>query len=1248
MMKKIILFLSVFFINNLLAVVIGSYDSVSTETCYIFPASDSDNEACGFAWFKEGFALEDNATSCTFSSVYPVSGDLNLNGGNLYLVENIILHDVVNLVTLGHIYGYNHLADLAPSVSSINSVDVILEDLKATLRSDVELKSTITVKGSSELAANGFSIDFDSTGKIVVDSGSSLRLKDVTLSNFCCSSLYCVDDSSNIILDNVKIVLSEDYTFSFGSIQFLNDVELVGSHTFIYSSSQSSSIHNHSRLCVTDDCRIAVGRHDENSDIQPLVFEDNTSCFKLDNCNLLITGSGITFSKGTIELERSVVVEMESTSSLNGLRIGTGIEAEDSVFRFDSGASVLLNRGWVVYNNYEADKLKATSDTARLIRGLNSKIRVDTDIVFPQMVLEFTSLLVSPISVAAGKYLTYDGVKVRLPNAGFELTSRQQGQWYYILGGDHLIELTSGSLPLVLVVQNDGNIIQGLGGFAGYLTLADSNAELSCGFNDLLRSNILMNNGKIILTRDLKLDKDIILTGSGRVDIGTHQFIFGPSDLTWTSTIDWLSNNGSINFNSKMSLASTWTFSGDTTIFGDGGVLHFADTGQIVVEDGVTLKFKNLCLCGLKENNLKCLGNGSKIILENVSGILFGDYTFDTGSFYFVRNVDLKGSYSFLYESYMTSTIACQSELKIADKATIKIGRKNGVEPLEFENISSKLTFDDCGFIITTSGMNLLKGDLFFNNVVTMDMEGSTSETGLVLGNGQEGYDAYFKFNPGATIIHNSGWFTYNNYLPNCIQSQSASCMLKRKNNSYIHINQDITFPNMGLNLESHLVPDLSVRSGVVLDYSSAIVSWPQTLFDIKAKQYQAYVYTMFDDDYVFMTKGTMPLYLVVNGANTGFYGSGGFSGKIILGGPLYDMVLATDGLMHNDVSLNGGTVKLAHNLQCAANAKFDVGGNVDLASYSLILGPQDLTWTSTIAWIGNNGVLEFDAQVNLCSTWTFSGHCIIHGEMNTLALCDVGKIVVAPNSVLTIKNLIIENIANANIECAADSKIILQNVVWVQSGDYIFENGSFEFKTDVNMRGDHIFVYESAQTSTILTKSRLRLDSDFTFSYDPSSRQTNLLEFKDWTSTLLLNGATIYTTTVMDLTKGTLLVRKDSILVADTDPELNISDQGFVFGDGLTSINDLNCEIVPGAGLIISSGNLAYKNLLPASWGMTASSCKLYFMSNTRFSLHESLNLGNGTLEFEDNVTFATGDDAFLTGDSIAHGALIYTDTWS
>ena len=54
----------------------GSLTQVSVEP--EITVAGTNNSMIGFGWFRNGFLFQDSSTSCTFSSVFPVAGSINL------------------------------------------------------------------------------------------------------------------------------------------------------------------------------------------------------------------------------------------------------------------------------------------------------------------------------------------------------------------------------------------------------------------------------------------------------------------------------------------------------------------------------------------------------------------------------------------------------------------------------------------------------------------------------------------------------------------------------------------------------------------------------------------------------------------------------------------------------------------------------------------------------------------------------------------------------------------------------------------------------------------------------------------------------------------------------------------------------------------------------------------------------------------------------------------------------------------
>ena len=102
-------------------------------------------------------------------------------------------------------------------------------------------------------------------------------------------------------------------------------------------------------------------------------------------------------------------------------------------------------------------------------------------------------------------------------------------------------------------------------------------------------------------------------------------------------------------------------------------------------------------------------------------------------------------------------------------------------------------------------------------------------------------------------------------------------------------------------------------------------------------------------------------------------------------------------------------------------------------------------------------------------------------------------------------------------------------------------------------------------------------LDNGLTFSYAPPTASRSLIAFTDSTSMLQLEQTSIFSTaTGWQLTKGTLIVDGTCIFTNSA----SVANEGFIFGDGITSANDLNITILAESGITLASGFINYRNI--------------------------------------------------------------------
>lgn len=729
-------FVNIIFFDITHAAVKGSETAVSVEPAYTFPSIDTDNTLLGFGWFKYGFTLEDSLTTATFNGVFPVSGDVDLRGGTLYLLQDLTFSNTASLEGLGTIIGNNHMVQLCESIIAFPTDDQLYQDTHLFLGNNLTLNSTATFRGVGCLNGLGYDLTLDTNGKIVVDSNSTLWLKNIRIRGLSGTKIQCVDDTAQLILKDVDYRISDNYQFLFGSMEFWDNVSFIGTGTFIYASNQTSTVFSNSELAIQDGLHLQIGRGPISGN-NPLAFEDATATFKLDNCRVNVTALGAQLTKGTVSLNRNIIFDMASSTTSTGIILGDGVSStNDFTIYFAPSAVMDFVNGMFMYNNVNPNSIQSTSNAARLVRTLGSKTYVAQNLTFPEITVQQRSSLIPPIQVAAGKFVSFQNSRIQLPdNTQFDLSTTQLNPATFSLSGNQYIFLTRGTLPFILSVSSTSNTVQGNGNLMGAIALSNSSAQLICNLNGYVLADVTMGGGTLTLSSDLLLGNNVHLLGTGTVQLASHNIELGLSDLSWTGTTLWdaTSGGGSVNLHSKVALSGTWTFTGSATIKGHSNTLDLGQVGNIVVQSGSSLTIQDMQLTGMSGTNVRCVDNTGQIILDNVTwDQSTNNYLFGMGALQVRNQVAMIGVATFAYQSTQTSTILANSQLTLDSGFTFSYDPAASTNLLAFIDSSSILMLNGSNVHVGAVGMDLTKGTMIVEAHSTLYSE--TVDNGITLG----------------------------------------------------------------------------------------------------------------------------------------------------------------------------------------------------------------------------------------------------------------------------------------------------------------------------------------------------------------------------------------------------------------------------------------------------------------------------------------------------------------------------------
>ncbi|KKP35934.1 MAG: hypothetical protein UR26_C0002G0236 [candidate division TM6 bacterium GW2011_GWF2_32_72] len=340
----IFLFFSIFSTPTY-TLVVGSNSAVSLQSgLVIFPAVDLNNEILGFASLDNGFLLQNNLTTCTYNAFFPVNNSIYLNKGILYLSTNLTAN--ITTLTLGNIDGQGHSLSLAESftafigdaTSSFTFTNLDLNVKSPTL----SLDRSVYFLGNNSLVGEYTVFDLKNSGSLILGSGASLLLKNLTIKNFSSSDITCLDSSATITFQDVTLSMDGDYAFLNGKFDVIGNLRIQGEHTFVYHTDQVSTITSESQIFLDRGVTFSYDPTNNNRDLIRMV--DSTSALSLNGATLYSTSTGIRLTKGRLKIKAESIIFAEGINETEGISLGDGITSNN--LTIDSLADLYVD-GWV-------------------------------------------------------------------------------------------------------------------------------------------------------------------------------------------------------------------------------------------------------------------------------------------------------------------------------------------------------------------------------------------------------------------------------------------------------------------------------------------------------------------------------------------------------------------------------------------------------------------------------------------------------------------------------------------------------------------------------------------------------------------------------------------------------------------------------------------------------------------------------------------------------------------------------------
>lgn len=671
-----------FFFCDVVAITVGSDTAVSREAFTVFPAADTDNEILGFAAFDDGFAFEDNTTSCTFNALFPVQEVVALSGGALLLEKNLTLEGDVS-VGVGCINADSRTVYL-PNPEGTNILPNSCYDTYISLVDQVNT-------GTVPITTLDWSFDsqYIAVGTAAQTGGPEIQIYH-RLDNVI--TLTASIEAGNFI--NTLRWSPREYYLAGGSA--IDPFELA---TFF--------------LNVAAGTFTVADTFDAPTAVTAISWDPGGDYIIVGLESLTLLGF-FSVSAGTISLVTTLgfgstrtvsndALDWRSTGTYFVVGVDVNAAPELAVGSFDGTTAAFLAAAELGETIISLDWKPSSSLIAVGLGGTTTRLRVFNH-----------DLGTSLTEVAANtESITINGVDWA-PNGKKLATAKSvdgSGQEFEVLNYD----------------ENAMNFA-----FFG----ADE-------------------QGVNVNTVRWSPSGEFLVTGNNDGDIYLYR-VFDPG-----LTI----KNGNVVLRSDMQLTKPIILDGNCTLHGGGYTIDFAGTGSLVVTSGSSLEINDVTFVNVTNNRLVNLDTTSTVTLRNVTMIVEGDVTFDTGVLAVTGDTIISGTQVFIYTSEQQSSIHENATLcfdqgmtfsyapTIADNSLLQLASSNAVLALKGASLHA-----------TTTGLHFQNGILDIDGTCVVTSDATVQAEGIMFGDGASAVnDTKIKIGPESILDVERGIVVYNN-----------------------------------------------------------------------------------------------------------------------------------------------------------------------------------------------------------------------------------------------------------------------------------------------------------------------------------------------------------------------------------------------------------------------------------------------------------------------------------------------------
>lgn len=265
------------------------------------------------------------------------------------------------------------------------------QDAKIFFKSDVQINSSILLKGSCIMNGGNNALDLNMTGSLVIDTGASLILENMTVEGISGENIRCLNNNAQLTLRDVVWNQSDYSLFATGAFNAKENVTFKGSNIFAYTASQPFTIFKDARFTLDQECTFSYAPTNEAQNL--FQFQDVTSQCILNGSTLFSIATGLQLTKGEIRVINDSSLASDIVGGVDeGIVFGDGNSSTNDVaVTILPGIEINVEKGALTVDNVDDVKISLLNPLSAIRMKENTTLRLKQNLNIGSGTVSFES-----------------------------------------------------------------------------------------------------------------------------------------------------------------------------------------------------------------------------------------------------------------------------------------------------------------------------------------------------------------------------------------------------------------------------------------------------------------------------------------------------------------------------------------------------------------------------------------------------------------------------------------------------------------------------------------------------------------------------------------------------------------------------------------------------------------------------------------------------------------------------------------